>query len=456
MTFRKLKWAAILASSVFVGIFELAHFLLWPAGGGWPARLFLGAVVALGAAGFYAAVFAGVERTRKSLIRRNEELVALRKAGLDIAGELALEAVLQKVVDLACELLTTRYGALAVMDEQDRIEAFVTSGISHEERQRIGAPPEGQGLLGIVLREGQHLRVGDIARDSRRHGFPAHHPAMRSLLAVPILCRAPFRGNLYVSEKLDASPFEEEDEATLVRFAAQAAIAIDNAHLHRQAQDLATTQERLRISREMHDGVAQVLAYCNTKLQAIREFLTAERQQEAVDHLEQLAGTAREVYADVREGILGLRTSLGPDCTFRDAIANYIERWGEQSGIHSELSVDEDLNLEPWVELQLLRIIQEALSNVRKHSKAEHSRVRLSCADERLVVSVEDDGVGFNPTSQRRSPSPRFGLSTMRERAEAIGGRLDIDSAPGEGTRVRVEVSKAPSRLDTGGTPVVL
>ena len=120
---------------------------------------------------------------------------------------------------------------------------------------------------------------------------------MRSLLAVPIQCKGPFRGNLYLSERTDGAPFSREDEETLARFAVQAAVAIDNAHLHRRVRDLAASEERLRLAHEMHDGLAQVLAYVNTKAQAVQGFLRHGKSQEASDQLNQLAAAAREVYA---------------------------------------------------------------------------------------------------------------------------------------------------------------
>jgi signal transduction histidine kinase len=201
--------------------------------------------------------------------------------------------------------------------------------------------------------------------------------------------------------------------------------------------------ERLRIAQEMHDGLAQVLACVNTKAQVVREHLRMGRTEEATKHLDQLAAAAREVYADVRESIIGLR-SAAQGSSAADSLRDYAATWAAQNGIACRLHLETDLQMPAVSELQVLRIVQEALANVRKHSRARRADVRVEPAGDRLRITVQDDGIGFNPAELGRSEFPRFGLSTMRERAESVGGRLDLDSVPGRGTRVTIEV---PARI---------
>jgi signal transduction histidine kinase len=190
----------------------------------------------------------------------------------------------------------------------------------------------------------------------------------------------------------------------------------------------------------MHDGLAQVLAYVNAKAQAVKAFLAKGDAAEAGVQLDQLAVAAREVLADVREGILALRTRTGPERGLGEAVEEFGRRWADQSGIEVEVGFDPDLCLSPTMELQLLRIVQEALSNVRKHAGARLARVALRRIDDRLVVEVADDGAGFDPEASRPGSAPRFGLAIMRERAASIGGTIGIHSRPGQGSRVRVDV----------------
>jgi len=410
----------------------------------WPGRVLLAAIVLTGALFFFGAIFTLIERMQGRLESQNRELLALHTATQDVHTDLALDKVLQRVVDQAKALLDAHYGAMSVINEQNRIESFVTSGISDETRARIGPPPVGHGLLGVVLNEGQRLRLPDITTDHRSHGFPAHHPPMQSLLAVPVVCKGPFRGNLYLADKNDAPEFSAEDEDTLVRFATTAAIAIDNAYLHQRLNTLAVAEERLRIAHEMHDGLAQVLAYVNTKAQVVKELLRTDRSDDAARHLDELASAAREVYGDVRESIIGLRNAALPGRSLGDALHDYARSWEAQYGIVCRLKIDRDIRLPDNAELQLQRIVQESLANVRKHAQARHVDLTLQRTDSTVVATVQDDGLGFNPDLLGRAEFPRFGLSTMRERAESIGAAVRLDSSPGQGTRLTIEIPAPP------------
>ena len=235
-----------------------------------------------------------------------------------------------------------------------------------------------------------------------------------------------------------------DDEQSLIRFATKAAIAIDNSHLHARLNDLAVAEERLRIAHEMHDGLAQVLAYVNTKAQAVKQFLRTGRTEEAEKHLDQLAGAAREVYADVRESIIGLRSASVPGRSVTDALQEYVDTWRAYAGVDCLLAVRGEPRLTPNAQLQVLRIVQESLTNIRKHAGARRVDVSLEQGETRLQVTVQDDGAGFTPGELGRAELPRFGLATMRERAESLGGAFRLESSPGAGTRVTVELPTQP------------
>ena len=448
MTLRHLKWLAILAPLLFLGALELVRQTVFPElFRAWPGYLLLAGAVLLGTLFFAEAIFGIVSRLQERLARQNRELLALHDTGLGILGERDLETLLQLVVNGARNLIGARYGALSLLREEGGIEAFLVSGITPEERARLGPPPVGHGLLGVVLSEGTSLRLPDLTRDPRSVGFPDGHPTMRSLLAVPVVSHGVVLGNLYLTEKEAEPAFDADDEETLGRLATLAALAIENARLHRQIEALAVTEERERIAREMHDSLAQVLGYVNTKAQATAALLEAGQTTRAVAQLGQLAEASRAAYADVREGILGLRTSLGGQRSFIETLQGYLEQWREQSGVAVELiTLPQDgfaSGLTPNGEVQLLRIIQEALSNVRKHAGATHAGVRLRRDGPWLEATVEDNGAGFDPDALGRTALPRFGLTTMRERAEAVGGTLQVSSRPGAGTRVAARIPAA-------------
>ena len=439
MSLRQLKFISIAVPIAAVFVLEIVrYYVIGPVP--LAQRLLLDATAIGGIVVFSLVIFRFIGQVQDRLHRQNEELLALHQAGLAITAELALDTVLKKVVDQARNLLGAKYGAVSVVGIDGRIDQFVTSGISAEERAAIGPPPVGHGVLGVVLREGQHLRLREVREHPQSAGFPPNHPVMHSLLAVPIDCKGPFRGNIYLAEKAASAEFTKHDHETLVRFAVQAAVAIDNAYLHSQAADLATAQERLRISHEMHDGLAQVLGYVNTKVQAADAYLKRGKIEEASSQLRELAVSARQAYSEVREGIVDLRTLPASDRPLDEVLREYVERWREASGISVEFTTNDDLHLRPAAELQLVRIIQEALANVRKHSKASRVRVAVQRRKGRLVATIEDDGLGFDSAVRHRTEFPRFGLATMRERAESIGGTLAIESVPGKGTTVRFDL----------------
>ncbi|MFN8661269.1 MAG: GAF domain-containing sensor histidine kinase [Thermomicrobiales bacterium] len=454
MTLDRLKWLAVLAPFlVLIGV-ELVRQTTAPSlFMGWTGFLVLAAGLLLASILFAEVIFGGVNRLQASLAQRNQELLVLHDASLAIVGEHNLETVLQLVVDRARDLVGARYGALSLVRDEGGIEAFLTSGISDDERALLGDPPVGHGILGVVLHDGATLRMDDLTRDPRSVGFPAHHPPMHSLLAVPVVSQGNVLGNLYLTEKLGAHSFDEHDEQSLQRFATLAALAIENARLHRQVQALAVTEERERIARELHDSLAQVLGYVNTKAQATEVFIASGQNDKAMAQLTQMADAARAAYADVREGILGLRVSPAGQRSFIETLTGYLEQWQGQSGVTVALTTtpaNATIRLTPNAEVQLLRIIQEALTNVRKHAGATTADVRLQVGDGWVEARIMDNGAGFAPGDLVPSAAPRFGLSTMHERAESVGGSLDIASQPGEGTEVtaRVPLDALPPRKE--------
>lgn len=403
------------------------------------------------------AAWAVIHEYSTRLARDRHELVALHRGARDIYDELALDHVLQKVVDHALPLVGARYGALSVMDDDGHIRAFPTSGVDAATRAAIGDPPRGRGLLGVPLHAGEALRVPEIGADPRSVGFPPNHPPMKSLLAVPVPCKSPFRSNLYVAEKENGRQFTADDEATLSRFALTAGLAIDLSYTHRSLTHTAVGEERSRIAREMHDGVAQVLAYVNTKAQAVREHVARGRTEEARTQLDQLAEAARQVSVEVREGILALRTEVSPDRPLAEVIEEFVGHWRGRSDIEVHLDIDPALRLPAIVELQLLRIVQEALSNIRKHARAKNAWVSLgrrasaeaAGREATVVVEVRDDGRGFDPgggRAPRGERLPRFGLAIMQERAQSIGATIEFQAMPKQGTRVRVMVPPQEGR----------
>lgn len=193
-------------------------------------------------------------------------------------------------------------------------------------------------------------------------------------------------------------------------------------------------EERGRIAREMHDGLAQVLGYVGMELQTIEALTHAQNQEAVLSELQQAQRSVQLAQADVRENILSLRTTLSNEKGLLPALREYIEEFGVQTGIQMQFQcgLTSDPALSPLAEAQLTRIIQEALTNVRKHARAEHAQVQIAQRNGSLRVIVSDDGIGFECASK----PGHYGLVTMRERAESAGGGLIVTSQPGTGTSV--------------------
>lgn len=204
---------------------------------------------------------------------------------------------------------------------------------------------------------------------------------------------------------------------------------------------MAILQERERIAREMHDGLSQVLGYINAKTSAISRLLSDGNVENAREEVAGLREAAREVYGDVRESILGLRVASGGPGALMRRLREYAKQFSEMNGMSLTLNLfDEEmpLGLDATAEIQAMRIVQEALANVRKHGRA-HTIVLLARKEGGwLHLSVEDDGVGFDPRPVLKASVQHFGLKTMQERAASVGGCVEIDSAPGTGCRVDI------------------
>jgi signal transduction histidine kinase len=213
----------------------------------------------------------------------------------------------------------------------------------------------------------------------------------------------------------------------------------------------AVMQERERLSRELHDGVAQLVAHLLLRLDTIKELVEADRQQEAEAELERLHGVADEIYEDIGESITGLRTNVAERGLVR-ALQDYVDQFEERHQIPTSLRTDGAADqLPPLAALQLFRFIQEALTNVRKHAAAREATVTLtSNGPDQLRVVIADDGQGFTPGSQRNGKARPLGLTSMRERVEALGGAFHVNSQPGSGTQVAATIPIPPTRRENG------
>jgi signal transduction histidine kinase len=370
-------------------------------------------------------------------------LKAVSDAVLAVASERAVEEVLQRLVHSARELAQARYAALGLPDGEGGFSQFLTSGMSDELVAAMGPLPRQHGLLGLMLEAPEPFRTSDIHGHPRFRGWwPRAHPDMRSFLGVPIVAPEGVIGAFYLTEKEGADDVEASDQELIELLAAHAAIAITNARLYERSRELSILSERNRLALELHDAVSQKLFSLVLTAEAAGTLL--EREGDAAAARAQVAKvqeSARQALDELRSLIFELR----PPDLLRDGLCGALRKHVEvvralQPG-EIELELDADLDTDPVRAREILRIAQEALGNALRHADAEHMWVRLTGTDGRVVLEVRDDGVGFDPDAAAVR-SRRLGLTSMEERAERLGGRLSVESAPGAGTTVRLEAAR--------------
>lgn len=215
------------------------------------------------------------------------------------------------------------------------------------------------------------------------------------------------------------------------------------AKLIAQKQALASLQERERLARDLHDTLGQVLGYASLQVDAAAKLSREGQGEAAATQLDRLGGMIREAHAEVREFIMNLRTTPALHRPFFTAVQQYLEGFTSNFDIQTDLTIGSSWNgttFSPDLQMQIFRIIQEALTNARKHSEASHVQVKFEAEDGRVFVIIRDDGHGFSPNTLEAGYGQHFGLQFMQERAGQLGGTLQIESTPGKGTEVVLEV----------------
>jgi signal transduction histidine kinase len=365
-------------------------------------------------------------------------LRAMSDAVLAVASERAVEPVLQRLVHAARDLAGARYAALGIPDGSGKFEQFITSGMSDEQIARIGPLPRTHGLLGAMLRSDRPYRTADIRADPRFWGWPREHPTMTSFLGVPITARGVVIGAFYLTVKESADEFTDEDLEVIEMLAAHAAVAIENARLYERSRELSVVEERNRLARDLHDVVVQTLF--GVVLTADAATLLVERDPAgAKAELERLKGLAHEALRELRSLVFELRPADLEEEGLAATLRKHVDVLNRVHGLRIELAIDGEPEPDPAHAIEVFRIVQEALNNAQRHAAAASITVTVAREGDRLVARVADDGAGFEPDAPGVR-GRRLGLTSMEERAAAIGGTLTIESARGAGTTVTLEL----------------
>lgn len=358
---------------------------------------------------------------------RRRELAALRQMQ-SLRQKTDLRAMLSSLLENVYRAMEADFALLVVpqlSDDEPRIDLKLGD---------IPAPalPFLDGVLQGIMASREPMMLGDVTGD------PSSAPGLRSLVAAPML--SPERsllGAILVGNRRSRT-FHQRQLALLQTIAGQVALVIQNTSLIADLEYKTMMLERTRLAREIHDGLAQTLGFLKLQAAQMRSYMNRgeyERMRQSVDLC---YTTLTEAYQDARQAIDGLRVSPA-ECGLSGWLDQTIRDFQEVSGLQVQMpEVDVNTELPPEVHAQLIRIVQEALSNIRKHAQA--SRVEVTCSElgNDLVLEICDNGIGFSPEDV--SVPSRHGLRGMRERADLIGADFQVVSRPLEGTTVRVRL----------------
>ncbi|MCS0637233.1 GAF domain-containing sensor histidine kinase [Streptomyces sp. LP05-1] len=375
-------------------------------------------------------------------------LAAVSAALLAMSRHLEVHDVLKTIVVSARELLDAEYAALGVPDDHGGFAQFVVDGVSDEQWRAIGPLPRQHGVLAAMLHAARPERLADVRRDPRFEGWPAAHPDMSDFLGMPVRDGEETIGALFLANKRRPAPggrgFTEEDERLLGMLAQHAAIALTNARLYERSRELTIAEERSRLAHELHDAVSQKLFSLRLTAQAAAALVDRDPAR-AKGELQQVAALAAEAADELRAAVVELRPAAldedGLVATLRTQVqvldrAHTARVTFDTCGVRALPAAQEEA---------MLRVAQEALHNALRHSGAAEVVVTLTRCGQGARLSVTDDGKGFEPRAVRRA-GRHLGLVSMRDRASGVGGTLSVESVPGKGTTVEMEVPGDPDR----------
>jgi signal transduction histidine kinase len=405
------------------------------------------------------------------LLTSQERLERLVSAGTLLVSELSLEGVLERVAAIAAEIIGARYAAIGVLGPDGRLlESFITHGVTPEERARIGPPPKGHGILGLVIREARVIRLPDLTNHPDSFGFPPHHPPMTSFLGVPILGRRGAFGNLYLTEKLGGGEFTEVDERIARLLAAQTAAAVENARLHEESARLVEEVQQLHRSRErffatvnheLRNALAAVYGWAEMLVRRKDPATVPQAAFEVLDSAEQAVALINDLLDLSRLDEDRLRPVIrAVDCgaVLRKA-ASRLTPAAAAKGVELALDLPDHPVAAQTDASRVEQILTNLLGNAIRHTPAE-SRVRLSLLHRDAVAEfvVTDSGPGipeddletiFDIYVTRAGEEARghgLGLPLSRRLARLLGGELVAEPNPGGGGRFRLRLPLAPDQ----------
>lgn len=377
------------------------------------------------------------QRLERRIADRMRKLTALYDVMQVAAEPLDTQMMLARSLERVLAAVRATVGMIHLLDESgEKLQLATQQGLTGEMVAQMQAMPADRGLAGQVVQRKNAVVVADVKVDPSTQAV-VRQTNLQVYAGVTIRAKGRLLGVLSVFRD-SKRPFIEEDVSLLDSVADQIGVAVENNRLRQQAEQLAVVEERARLARDLHDSVTQAL-YSITLFAAAGRRLVQSGQREALDGmLAELSAAAQQALKEMRLLLYRLRPSALQQGSLAGALRQRLEAVEKRAGIDSRLIVEHFSEMPPAAEEAFYYIAQEALNNSLKHAAATTVTVRLYQSDEEWVIlEVADNGRGFDLVTAR---SEGMGLLTMRERAEKLGGRLSVESAPGAGTTVKVRL----------------
>jgi signal transduction histidine kinase len=345
-----------------------------------------------------------------------------------------VEAVLERIAQIAAQMVNARYAALGVPDGQDGLRYFKTTGMTQAEIAMIDHLPRGRGLIGAIMQDRQTIRLENMRYDARSVGFPANHPPMTSLLGVPIQIGQRLFGTLYICDRLDGEPFSEADEAIIEILAGYAAVAISSSQVNEQRNRLTVLEERERIGMDLHDGVIQSLYAIGMHLDLMRMTHSA-----VATDMSEIITSLNGVIEDIRRYIMNLYGKQASQLTVKECLAQMLGQIHVAEGLRVTLDApDMPPPFTPAIFEALCQMAHEAFSNAVRHAEASEIVITARQDGPIFEFQVQDNGKGFE--RDQASAHEGLGLRNLSQRAMMHYGSVEILSTPGSGTTVKIRV----------------